>query len=94
MLLSCESLVICYASLKDLLSRNATIHKCRCEYKYGKLSKPSLAVPTPIFAMAHKTAIILSLAVSTLLVTAATIKKRIAGGEDAKEGEFPFMVSL
>ncbi|KAH0592445.1 hypothetical protein MHUMG1_09831 [Metarhizium humberi] len=30
----------------------------------------------------------------TILAAAATINKRIAGGEDAKNGEFPFIVSI
>ncbi|KID67898.1 Trypsin [Metarhizium brunneum] len=44
--------------------------------------------------MAHKVAMMLALAVSALSATAATIEKRTAGGEDVKDGELPFMVSL
>ncbi|KAH0591643.1 hypothetical protein MHUMG1_10621 [Metarhizium humberi] len=44
--------------------------------------------------MAHKVAMMLALAVSALPATAATIEKRTAGGEDIKDGELPFMVSL
>lgn len=44
--------------------------------------------------MAHKIAITLALVLSAFSASAATIDKRIVGGEDAKDGEFPFIVSI
>ncbi|KID81821.1 Peptidase cysteine/serine, trypsin-like protein [Metarhizium guizhouense ARSEF 977] len=44
--------------------------------------------------MVRKAAITLAVAFSAVLAAAATINKRIKGGEDAKEGEFPFIVRL
>lgn len=44
--------------------------------------------------MVRKAAITLAIAFSAVLAAAATINKRIKGGEDAKEGEFPFLVRL
>ncbi|KIE00097.1 Trypsin- protease, partial [Metarhizium majus ARSEF 297] len=44
--------------------------------------------------MARKSAIILAVACSTLLTTAATIDKRIAGGEAAQIGDIPCIVSI
>ncbi|KAK8917966.1 hypothetical protein H634G_09623 [Metarhizium anisopliae BRIP 53293] len=44
--------------------------------------------------MARKSAIMLAVACSTLLTTAATIDKRIAGGEAAQNGDIPCMVSI
>ncbi|KID74816.1 Trypsin [Metarhizium brunneum] len=44
--------------------------------------------------MARKSAIMLAVACSTLLTTAASIDKRLAGGEAAKISEIPSMVSI
>ena len=44
--------------------------------------------------MVPKAAITLAVAFSAVLAVAATINKRIIGGEVAKEGEFPFIVRL
>ncbi|KAF5122520.1 Trypsin [Metarhizium anisopliae] len=44
--------------------------------------------------MARKSAIMLAVACSTLLTTAATIDKRLAGGEAAQIGDIPSMVSI
>lgn len=53
-----------------------------------------LTVSSSIFTMARKSAIMLAVACSTLLTTAATIDKRIAGGEAAQNGDIPCMVSI
>ncbi|KID86192.1 Trypsin- protease [Metarhizium guizhouense ARSEF 977] len=44
--------------------------------------------------MVSKLAIILTAALSVLSATAASINRRIVGGEDAKDGEFLFVVSI
>ncbi|KAM3497472.1 hypothetical protein MY10362_009181 [Beauveria mimosiformis] len=44
--------------------------------------------------MARKGAIMLAVAISATLAAAATIDKRIVGGEDANIGDFPFLVSI
>lgn len=44
--------------------------------------------------MAQKIAITLALVLSAFSASAATIDRRIIGGEDAKDGEFPFVVSI
>lgn len=44
--------------------------------------------------MVGKAAIPLAVAFSAILAAAASIDKRIVGGEDAKNGEFPSLVSI
>ncbi|KAK8912228.1 Trypsin [Metarhizium anisopliae] len=44
--------------------------------------------------MVRKTAITLAVAFSAVLAAAATVSKRIVGGEEANEGEFPSIVRL
>ncbi|KAF5120891.1 Beta-fibrinogenase mucrofibrase-3 [Metarhizium anisopliae] len=44
--------------------------------------------------MVRKAAITLAVAFSAVLAAAATVNKRIYGGEQAKEGEVPFLVRL
>lgn len=44
--------------------------------------------------MVRKAAITLAVAFSAILAAAATVNKRIYAGEEAKEGEFPFIVRL
>ncbi|KAK8912081.1 Trypsin [Metarhizium anisopliae] len=44
--------------------------------------------------MVRKAAITLAVAFSAVLAAAATVNKRIYAGEEAKEGEFPFIVRL
>ncbi|KJK75903.1 hypothetical protein H634G_09268 [Metarhizium anisopliae BRIP 53293] len=44
--------------------------------------------------MVPKTAITLCAAFSAVLAAAASIDKKIVGGQDAKDGEFPFLVSI
>ncbi|KAM3452275.1 hypothetical protein MY5147_008448 [Beauveria neobassiana] len=44
--------------------------------------------------MARKGATMLAVAISATLAAAATIDKRIVGGEDANIGDFPFLVSI
>lgn len=44
--------------------------------------------------MVSKAAITLAAVLSAFSATAASIDRRIVGGEDAKDGEFPFVVSI
>lgn len=44
--------------------------------------------------MQHKAAITLTVALSTFSAAAVTIDRRIVGGENAKDGEFPSVVSI
>ncbi|ATY67450.1 trypsin-related protease [Cordyceps militaris] len=44
--------------------------------------------------MMHQAAVTLTVALSAYSAAAATIDRRIVGGEDAKEGEFPSVVSI
>lgn len=44
--------------------------------------------------MVRKVATTLTIALCAASASAANINKRIIGGEDAKDGEFPFIVSI
>ncbi len=44
--------------------------------------------------MLLQAAITLTVALSAVSAAAASLDKRIVGGEDAKDGEFPFLVSI
>lgn len=44
--------------------------------------------------MVRKATIALTVVLSAFSAAAATIDRRVVGGEDAKDGEFPFLVSI
>lgn len=75
----------------DLLTVNTS--SCCLVHFYS--TSPSLAIYQPdAFKMVRKAAIPLAVAFSAGLTAAATIDKRIYLGEEAKEGEIPFIVRL